>query len=30
MEPPDSIDWHQMARLVPRGGRPRLALRIAR
>ena len=26
----DRIDWHQIARLVQRGCRPRLALRIVR
>jgi hypothetical protein len=26
----DSIDWHQVARLVQRGCSPRLALRIVR
>ena len=25
----DRLDWHQIARLVPRGCLPRLALRIA-
>ena len=26
----DNVDWHQIARLVPRGCSPRLALRIVR
>ena len=26
----DHLDWHQIARLVPRGCPPRLALRIVR